>query len=58
MYQLDASASYGLSRRFTLTGGAGYNVERDRMSASRTTAATARLYVCTAFEFEFDSSAA
>ena len=39
---LDVGSSYSLSRHIALTGGVRYNVERDRLSRSRTTAATAR----------------
>jgi hypothetical protein len=49
---LDAGASYSLSRRFALTGGVRYNVERDRMSAVQDDRRDSQaVYVGTAFKF-------
>ena len=49
---LDAGASYSLSKRFALTGGVRYNVERDRMSALQDDRRDSQaVYVGTAFKF-------
>jgi hypothetical protein len=49
---LDAGASYSLSKRFALTGGVRYNVERDRTSALRDDRRDSQaVYVGTAFRF-------
>ena len=49
---VDAGASYSLSRRFALTGGVRYNVERDRLSTLQDSRRDSQaVYVGTAFKF-------
>lgn len=51
-YSLDVGGSYSLSRRFALTGGVRYNVERDRISPVQDNRRDSQaVYVGTAFKF-------
>jgi predicted porin len=51
-YSLDVGGSYDLSRRFALTGGVRYNVERDRLPALQDARRDSQaVYVGTAFKF-------